>query len=452
MVGRRQAAAAAVGILFFAVALVVCAFPWSSEARVGVGVRIGGAVAAGNPVTVTAVSLGGSGTDGGFTASAAFAYATDEYNHALTATITGTNFASGCTSVNPTLNGVACTSPAFVNATTITCTVGSTTSPANIGTGNVVVTCPAGTGTGSNLFTYYDDPLTCLSGSTFIYWGEPRVSTVVTGNITALPDLSGAGNNPSTLTAVAYSASDSSWNNVPSLTCNGTTSTLVWASPTFATTQNILVWSASRMLSTTTAAWWSVSGSSWESRENGSLQWVNDGPTIGWGTNTGVLNTSTTWFQYGNSGGVANAIANVSIANASPVTATAGGTGFAFGPNTPFTMCSRASASIPMNVSFTSIVIAEVEPSGVGDAAAPPGQASCLQTYAQTPDGNLYLDGGIFDGGVPAGVAAGGTQAAVGWGPPNGAAGQLRTNFLKDAPRSGVPLRHWAASWIQGGF
>lgn len=88
----------------------------------------------------------------------------------------------------------------------------------------------------------------------------------------------------------------------------------------------------------------------------------------------------------------------------------------------------------------------------VGSSWAAGTNAGSLLAYAQTPDGNLYLDGGVFDGGVPAGVAGGGTQAAVGWGPPNGAAGQLRTDYLKIGARSGVPIRHWASSWIQGGF
>jgi hypothetical protein len=77
--------------------------------------------------------------------------------------------------------------------------------------------------------------------------------------------------------------------------------------------------------------------------------------------------------------------------------------------------------------------------------------AGSLLAYAQSPDGNLYLDGGVFDGGVPAGSGSNG-NAAVGWGPPNGAAGQLRTDYLKTGARSGIPIRHWAASWIQGGF
>lgn len=62
-------------------------------------------------------------------------------------TITGTNF-TGATSV--TIGGIAPTAVTFVSATTIT----ATTSAHAVGAVNVVVTTPAGTGTGTNLFTY----------------------------------------------------------------------------------------------------------------------------------------------------------------------------------------------------------------------------------------------------------------------------------------------------------
>jgi hypothetical protein len=71
--------------------------------------------------------------------------------------------------------------------------------------------------------------------------------------------------------------------------------------------------------------------------------------------------------------------------------------------------------------------------------------------YAQTPDGNLYLDGGVFDGGLPATATTYG-QAAVGWGPPLGAAGQVRTDYSKAADRTHRPIQHWEESWVQGGF
>jgi hypothetical protein len=55
--------------------------------------------------------------------------------------------------------------------------------------------------------------------------------------------------------------------------------------------------------------------------------------------------------------------------------------GTAYPANSTMELCAEIGGSGPMQVSFTSVVVALCEPTGVADAAAG-SQATCLQTYA----------------------------------------------------------------------
>ena len=296
---------------------------------------------------------------------------TSGYAFGTPVTITGTGF-TGATSA--TVCGFAITGMTVVSDTSITGTTAAITTLPGTNPGAVAVTSPAGTGSLAAAYTYLDDPLTILGAANVFAWFEPRVCTQSGGSVTGVTDLSGNGNAPSGITSVGYTASDANFANTPSWNFNGTTSFMNWASPTTPATQAIMDFFVCRMKATTTAAMYSDSGNIWELHENGTLQYGVDGIFATWGTNTGVLNTSTTVCGYGQSGGGSNLTVNITVANGAAVTNTGGSPGIPYPANRPFALAARPGPSIPMNVDIVCWVRAAMQPSG--------GQLTALQTYA----------------------------------------------------------------------
>lgn len=139
-----------------------------------------------SPPTVTAITPnGGSIANGGTTAGG------------TAVTITGTNF-TGATAV--TIGGTTATFITVVNSTTITAVT-----PAHVaGAVNVVVTTPAGTGTGTNLFTYVQ-PVPTVTGITPSS-GPVAGGTAITitgTNFTGATSVTIGGNPPTSVTVVS---------------------------------------------------------------------------------------------------------------------------------------------------------------------------------------------------------------------------------------------------------
>jgi len=139
-----------------------------------------------SPPTVTAITPnGGSIANGGTIAGG------------IQVTIAGTNF-TGATAV--TFGGTAATFMTVTSPTTIT----AVTPPHAAGAVNVVVTTPAGTGTGTNLFTYVVPPPTLTSISPANGPTAGGTAVTITGtNFISVTSVTIGGNAPTAVTVVS---------------------------------------------------------------------------------------------------------------------------------------------------------------------------------------------------------------------------------------------------------
>jgi hypothetical protein len=234
-----------------------------------------------------------------------------------------------------TLCGVAVASFTVVNDTQITFVPGSER-PSNLGTGNLVITTINGPGIIVNGWTYNPDPYVILAAG--VVGQIPRMwlrgdSIQFSGsNITSWSDKSGNGNNLATLIGVPTyeAASPNTTPARPGMVTAGGTQGLANASVSMGGSGlPIFVWGVFR-----TAGTGSLNGILFQATNTNNMRLItaSTGTTLSWGGNggaspvwgSGIQRVLMAVWAYSQSG-VATDTSAISVANGTPVTATATG-------------------------------------------------------------------------------------------------------------------------------
>lgn len=147
----------------------------------------------------------------------------------------GGSFRIACSNVNTgttvTLGGgmsaVTVTVTGAPSSSVLECSIPSSTYTA--GTYDITITNPDGgaTTTSAALTVTATDDVMTIMGTDCIYWVEGDQMTVVSGSVTAAKDKSLLGTDPTTLTAITYTASDSDFNNRPSFAFSSASSSVM---------------------------------------------------------------------------------------------------------------------------------------------------------------------------------------------------------------------------------